>query len=65
VAPSRAGRRGEFGVEVDEHGTRHVPGLVVCAPGRPAEAPPDVEHHRCHTAARCAPQQGGQVGGLQ
>jgi hypothetical protein len=38
---------------------------VSLAPAPPAESPPDVEHHRWHTAARCAPQQGGQVGGLQ
>jgi hypothetical protein len=42
-----------------------MPGLVVRTSRRPAEAPPDVEHHRPAGAWRRAVEQDGEAGGRQ
>ena len=44
VAPGRAGRRGQLGVQVDVHRVRQVPAVVLVAPGRAAQPPPHVQH---------------------
>jgi hypothetical protein len=51
VAPARAGRRRELGVEVDEHRAGDMPAPVVLDPGRAAQRPADVEQRRTVRAA--------------